>query len=610
MRRAAAADSVSVGVEVLGPLRLIVAGAPVDVPGRKRRALLALLAKAESRVVAVADLLEWLWPAEPAEPARASLHSHIRRLRQHLGPAATRLENTHDGYRLVLLPGELDLDRVRDLLRQARQTADPARGYQLLTEARQLWRGPVLADTGTVAPLLAWAVTLAELRLEVEAEYLDRALRSGHAAQAVGLAREALAAEPLREPLVRLLMRALAATGRRSDALREGYAFRRRLVDQSGLDPSPALGQLERQIASGPVTGPPPDPAATPADRLIGREAAASALQRLLGEARLVTLVGPGGVGKSRLALAVAHRLDQVQVLPLAGVFDPAAVPHALATALGLADTAGDLLGASGALLRAGPQLLVVDNGEHLLPAVRQLVRRLLATCPQLTVLVTSRERLGLAEERPFRLAPLPLPDQRGGPAVSQVPSVALFLTRARQVRPGFAVDPAALRMICDTVRRLDGIPLAIELAAGRLATLSLADLHARLDRALDLFGEAAERDGAGLGPDPRHRTLRDSIDWSYQLLDDPTRRLFRRLSLFPDGFDLATAERLASELGVPGDPASALARLVDASMVDAELGEHPHYRMLGTLRRFGLDRLAAHGLPGHSGHSGHSGRS
>jgi predicted ATPase len=252
----------------------------------------------------------------------------------------------------------------------------------------------------------------------------------------------------------------------------------------------------------------------------------------------------------------------------------------------------GDVLSACVAVLGERPGLLVIDNCEHVLDAARDVVEAVLAGCPALTVLATSRERLGPAVEYAYRLAPLALPgtDPAGDHDLPQVPSVAVFLERARRVRPGPPPSRAELRTVADIVHRLDGMPLAIELAAGRLSTFSLADLHQRLDRSLDLLG------GGRPGADARHRTLRATIEWSYRLLTDDERRLFRHLSVFVDGVALDAAERLATDLHLGGDPGSILARLVDASMIEADFAGGTRYRMLETLRAFGLDRLVADG--------------
>ncbi|MEV0218860.1 BTAD domain-containing putative transcriptional regulator [Streptomyces sp. NPDC050704] len=593
--------SPSVRVEVLGPLRLVVDGACVDVPGPKRRAVLALLAIAEGRTVTVDHLMDALWPSEVPESGRQALHNQVSRLRGHLGPAVARFETRQDGYRLALGPAELDAAQARALLATARTTAqrDPDGAFRLLQEAHGLWRGPVLADLTDITPVATAVEEYAQLRHEVTDALIAGAVATGQADGIVGLAAASSAAAPLREPAVLLFMRALAVTGQAPEALRVGREYRHRLVDETGLDPSPALDQLEREIITGadgsasgrheaPGAAAGPGMPARPTTRLIGRAAQVAALHRLLAAERLVTLVGPGGVGKTRVALEVARQSGTVTVLLLAPVTDPAAIPHALAAALNLKVDRGDVLSACVAVLSGRPGLLVVDNCEHLLDGARDMVDTILSTCSGISLLATSREPLGLAAEHVSRLAPLPLPRPDRDP--SRVPSVALFLDRARRVRPGPPPTPAQLRTVADIVHRLDGMPLAIELAAGRLSTFSLADLRGRLDRSLDLLG------GGSPSADSRHRTLRATVEWSYQLLTEDERRLFRHLSVFVDGVDLDTAERLAADLDLESDPGSTLARLVDASMIEASFEGATRFRMLETLRAFGLDRLAATG--------------
>lgn len=578
---------VSVRVEVLGPLRLVVDGEPVDVPGPKRRAVLALLALAEGRTVTVGRLLDALWPAEVPASGRQALHTHVSRLRAHLGTAAARLQTRHDGYRLDLAADELDVAQTRAVLATARAGSA---AFAVLGEVHALWRGPVLGDLTDVAPIATAVEGCAQLRRDVTDALIAAGIAAGRGDEVHGLAADALAADPLREPAVLLLMCALAAAGRAAEALRTARGFRRRLADETGLDPSPALGELERDIAGG-AAGPalaPAEPRARPTTRLIGREVEVAALLRLLPDERLATVAGPGGVGKTRVALEVAARSDGATVLLLAPVTDPAAIPHALAAALNLNVVQGDVLTACVAVLAHSTDVLVIDNCEHLLDGVRDTVETLLAGCPGLRILATSRERLGLAAEYAFRLAPLPVP----GPDedLPHVPSVAVFLGRAARARPGPAPTPAELRTVADIVRRLDGMPLAIELAAGRLSTFSLDDLHRRLDRSLDLLG------GGRPTADARHRTLRATVEWSYDLLPEDERRLFRHLSVFVDGVDLDAAERIGTELGLRSDPASALAHLVDTSMIDVTFDGETRYRVLETLRAYGLDRLAAAG--------------
>ena len=579
-------------VAVLGPLRLVVDGVVVEVRGPKRRAVLALLALAEGRTVTVDHLVDALWPSEIPESGRQALHTHVSRLRAHLGPAAPRLQTRLDGYRLELDGDDLDVAKARALLATARTAMqrDPAAALARLREAHALWRGPVLADLTDITPIATAVQGCARLHSEVTDALIAGAIAAGEAAGIVGIATASLAADPLREPAVLLLMRALAATGQAPEALRVAREYRHRLADETGLDPSPALGELERDVAGGAAGPPPsrPEVPARPTTRLIGREPQVAALHRLLAAEQLVTLVGPGGVGKTRVALEVAARSEVATVLLLAPVTDPTAVPHALAAALDLKVVQGDVLAACAAVLGDRPGLLLIDNCEHLLDAVRDAVGVVLSSCPQLSVLATSRVPLGLAAEYTSRLAPLPLPGPNQD--LAQVPSVAVFLDRASRVRPGPPLTSADLRTVADIVHRLDGMPLAIELAAGRLSTFSVEDLRGRLDRSLDLLGSGRP------STDARHRTLRATVEWSYQLLTEDERRLFRHLSVFVDGVDLDAAERLAADLSLRSDPGSVLAHLVDASMIDADFAVGTRYRMLETLRAFGLDRLAAAG--------------
>lgn len=598
----------TVRVDMLGPLRLVVAGAPVDVRGPKRRAVLALLAMAGGRAVSADRLVDALWPSAPPDSGRAALHSHMSRLRAHLGSGASRLITVDGAYRLILGTDELDVQRARVLLSEGRGAAggDPAAACELLREALALWRGPALADLSEFAPVAAAVVGFEQLRREVTDLLISCAIDAGELDGVVGLAEEALAADRLREPAVLLLMRALAATGQAARALQAGRAYRHRLAEEAGLDPSAQLGEIERSIAQGTLglirprtasgeplarlTPPPP-----PAHPMIGRDVDSVAVKRVLDTERLVTLVGPGGVGKTRLALELAAQADTAAVLLLASVTDPGSIPAALAESMGLREVRGDVLSACSAVLGDRPALLVVDNCEHLLEAAAEAIDTILDSCPAVTVLATSREPLGLAPECPFRLAPLALPSPESlteldAGQLQRNPSVALFLDRASRVRPTFAANSEGLRAVVDIVRRLDGIPLAIELAAGRLTTYSVADLSHRLDRALDLLGTGSVRF------EDRHRTLRSTLEWSYQLLSEDERRLFRHMAIFADGLDLEAAEALAADLGLAGDPGPALAHLVEASMINATFDGRTRYHMLQPLRTFGIDRLTAGG--------------
>jgi predicted ATPase/DNA-binding SARP family transcriptional activator len=589
-------DPPSVRVEVLGPLCLIVDGVFVDVRGPKRRAVLTMLAIAQGRTVTVDSLVDALWPSEAPESGRQALHSHVFRLRAQLGSAAARLQTRPDGYRLDLTAAELDLAQARTMMTAGRAgiAGDADAAVDLLRRARSLWRGPVLADLAELLPIGAAIAEWAQLHRDVTDALITAAIAAGRSEDVLSLAVDSVTADPLRESAALLLMRALAAAGQAAEALRIGREYRRHLAAETGLDPTAALDQLERDIAGG-AAGPGPVRAqgpARPTTRIIGRETELAALRQLLGAQRLVTVVGPGGVGKTRLAQEVVQR-GETATVSLAAVLEPAAIPHALAAALKVNVVQGDVLTACLAVLGDSQVLLLVDNCEHVLDAVRDTVEDVLSSCPRVVVLATSREPLGLPAENVLRLAPLTLPpvDLAGIATqyLARVPAVEVFLDRAARVRPGPALEPAELATVADIVRRLDGMPLAIELAVGRLSTFSLADLSSRLDRSLDLLGRRP-------GGDERHRTLRATIEWSYQLLTPDERRLFRHLAVFVDGVDLDTAERLAAELAPGQEPGAVVARLVDASMINAHFESGTRYRMLDTLRAYGLDRLTAAG--------------
>jgi hypothetical protein len=366
----------------------------------------------------------------------------------------------------------------------------------------------VLAEFYDVAPIAAKATALEELHREVTDLLIACAIEAGEVDDVVALAKEAFAADPLREPALLLLMRALAATGQAPRALQVGRGYRRQLAEEAGLDPSPALAELERGVASGAV-GPvhagkapasrPLPAVVTPTTRLIGRDAHLAALRRLLATERLVTVVGPGGVGKTRLALEVARRATATGVLPLATVTDPSAVPRALAATLGLQVSRGDILSACIALLATEPALLVIDNCEHLLDPVRELAEVLLDGCPRLTVLATSREPLGLAAERASRLAPLALPGPSGSP--ERVPSVALFLDRAERVRLGSPLIMRILLLLWTSFGALTGCrwPSSLRLG-GFLPSLSLIYMRALIARSI-CSAAARPQQTPGTGP-------------------------------------------------------------------------------------------------------------
>jgi predicted ATPase len=565
---------------VLGPVALRIRDLFVDVPGPKRQAVLALLAEAEGQTVSAERLVDALWPEGAPPSARGTLQSHVSRLRTVLGGAADRIEHGPAGYRLVLDGEGTDAAVAASLLDEAAR-AEPGRAFELLSQARSLWRGPPLAGVDAGDSLIAWSVRLQSLRAAVDSAYVAAALATGALDVAVDVARTAKASDPLSEHAAIDLMHVLAARGRIADALRVAYDHRQQVVAETGIEPSEELRRLETDLAAAaPATQP---QIVRPPVRIRGRDREIATLQHLLVTERLVTVVGPGGVGKTTLAIEVASRTEPAAAVRLATVPPNADITPTLADSLALRVTHGNLLDACTALLGAGPWLLVLDGCEHVLTSARAVVSHLLDRCPDLTILATSREPLAQAAEQRLRIGPLVLTAPPAADQLDTSPAVALFLDRARRIDPDLPIGSGELDVVVDIVRRLEGMPLAIELAAGRLSSLGLADLHKRLDDALDVLegGEVA---------------LRQTIAWSYDLLQHDEQRLLRHLSVFPDGVDVDTAESVATELQLPSAH-HALSRLVDTSMlVRSAMESSVRYRQLDVVRTFAREALASLG--------------
>ena len=563
-------------VDVLGPLTLHVGGGAVDVPGARRRALLALLAVEGDRGVGIERLVDTLWPDGPPDNATAAVHSHVSRLRRHLGVQAGRLERHGRGYRLRLEPFEGDVDAVRRLARD-----DPA-------AALALWRGPALEEFRALHELEVASVTLDELRLHLTDDLLESRLAAGDQTAVVD-AVEAATAAPLRERTTLLLVRALAAAGRTAEAMEVAHGFRRRLAEETGLDPTPELAALEQLVASGAVAPATTSRVPRPDGPMVGRGQEREEVLRLLGAHGVVTLTGPGGVGKTRLALDIAAGWEEseVVVVALGAVARPERVAQAVASRLGLRLT-GEVRADDVALALAERRLLLVlDNGEHVVDACRELVVAVRRVAGGVRVLATSRVTLQAPGEYVVRLQPLPVPREATDlDALRRQPGVRAFVEHARRRTPGYDLAAADAADLVEVLRRLDGLPLGIELAARQVGVMPMHAVRERLDRALDL---ATGRSGP---EDARQRTLRVSIASSYELLDEPERRLLRALSVFPGGVDLATVEALA---GGDGDPLDGLHALVDGSLLVADAASG-RYRVLFIVRAFLSDTLEALG--------------
>lgn len=559
-------------VDVLGPLTLRVEGEHVDVPGARRRALLALLALEGNRGASTARLVDSLWPDETPENGVQALYNLVSRLRRHLGPLAGRLEKQANGYRLRLQPYELDVDA-------ARRTADsdPA-------AALGLWRAPALVEFRSVPALEIATVGLDELQLKLTDDVLERRLRRGERDVAVD-AHVASAAAPLRERTALLLVRALAVEGRHAEAMNAAQAFRRRLADEAGLDPSAALAELEQQVAAGSVPASSVGRRVAPPDSpMLGRQHDREEVVRLQRTHGVVTITGPGGVGKTRLALDVASDAHprEVVVVRLAVVDRAEHVHVTVASHLGLRLAGGTGAAQIAQALADRTLLLVLDNCEHVLESCRELVTALRRAAPGVQVLATSRATLQVPGEHVVRLRTLPVPrDGADLASLRRHASVRAFVEHARRLRPEFELTPEDAPDLIDVLRRLDGLPLAIELAARQVAVMPVRAVRERLDRALDL---STGRTGV---EDVRQRTLRSSIDSSYRLLSGEAQRLLRAIAPFVGGVDLATVEDLAGQLD--GDPLDLLHLLVDSSLLDADAGRG-RYGLLFTVRAFLVD--------------------
>ncbi len=545
-------------------------GTEVPLGGPARRALLALLLVRPGRVVPADRLTEEIDP-DGALSAHA-LQSQVSRLRAALGSAGA-IERAGAGYRIVVADDDVDACRFERLAGQGRAASrdgEVGRAVALLREALDLWRGPALAGVAESETAQAAAVRLEELRLAALEDRIEGELRLGEQRAAIPELRELVGRHPLRERLAGLLMRALFAEGGQAEALVVFEETRRHLAEELGADPSAELVALHRELLS---VDPSPAPTAPPAQltSFVGRADEVAEVADLLRAARLVTLIGPGGVGKTRLSVEVAGAAaDAVCFVELAALGDGAGLPRAVLGALGLRER--------GLRVGDGPQtpvdrliaalsdrglLLVLDNCEHLVEEAAALAARLLAACPRLRVLATSREPLGVIGEHLHQVRPL------DGDA-----AVRLFTDRARAVRRGFAADPQRVRPICAA---LDDLPLAIELAAARLRSLDLDELAERLN---DRLGVASR----GSRPaDGRHRTLRSVVAWSWDLLSEPEQRAARRFTVFVGG---ATAESARRVCGTDGET---LESLVDKSLLEVSRGR---FRMLETIRAYSVERL------------------
>jgi predicted ATPase/DNA-binding SARP family transcriptional activator len=579
---------------ILGPLEVVEDGRTLSLGRGRERRLLGMLLLRANEVVSQDQLVDALWGESPPPTALTALHGSVSRLRGLLG--AGRLQTTPPGYLLRLAPDELDLHRFERLVEEQR--------YE---EALALWRGPALADLAFETFVQGEIARLEELRVAALEGRFERELADGRHAELVGELKAAVHAHPSRERLAAQLMVALYRCGRQAEALDAYRSVRTALVEELGLEPGEELRELQQRILAHdrrldrvrPARRRATLPASTTSFVGRGRELGEVCALLERPELRLLTLIGAGGTGKTRLALEVAREMadefrDGVRFVPLAAVADAALVAPEVAKALGLRQSQGQsIVDSVKAWVRGRELLLVLDNFEHVLEAA-PFASELLAAAPGLKVLATSRRYLNLYGESEYAVPPLPVPGLQGLPdleALGGNEAISLFVQRARAVKGDFALTAGNASPVADVCARLDGLPLAIELAAARVRAFAPAEILARLENRLELLT------GGPRDVPARQRTLRDAILWSYELLPPGERRLFTRLAVFSGGWSPHTAvEVCGRDLKV--DVRDALASLCAQNLIRREQAPHGRSRftMLETIRELALEQLHASG--------------
>ncbi|OPC76947.1 AfsR family transcriptional regulator [Embleya scabrispora] len=625
---------------VLGPLRVWAAdGSEARIPERKVRALLACLLVHRGQPISRDRLVEDLWGVKLPNNPSGMLQTKVWRLRRSLEDAEPGgrllVLSRPPGYEVRVGPDAVDADRFRETLDRARAAADPRARAALLTDALSLWRGPAFADFIDEDFARGAAALLEEQRLTAVEEQADVRLELGAHAQVADELNDLVHVHPLRERMRAAHMRALYLAGRQDAALRSYRDLRARLAEELGVDPSPELVALHQAIltqdpspatlrapvprAPAPVApGRPPSGVPAALNALIGRDEAIEKLRLLLGAHRLVTLTGPGGVGKTRLALATAARLGAmfpggVHLAEFSALHPTSAsqgsgwpaVTEEVCTVLGVRDDTvrtGDApLSPATRIAHAlgdRPVLLILDNCEHVAAPVAELAEQLLKRAPALRILCTSQVPLDITGEWLEEVPPLRHPASAAGLGTADVrgfSAVELFVARATAAAPGFVLDDGTLDAVVSICRRLDGLPLALEMAARRVRALGVRELAARLDDRFRLLAVGSRSAPA------RQRTLRAVIDWSWELLGDREQAVLRRLAVHVDGCTLAAAEEICTGNGVDrAEVVDLLARLVDCSLLvvadGADATKGPRYRMTESVAAYAAEQLAESG--------------
>ncbi|WP_020670127.1 BTAD domain-containing putative transcriptional regulator [Amycolatopsis nigrescens] len=601
-------------VTLLGTFQVSRGDAVLPVPGVRLQGLLVRLALAGGRAVEPGVLIDAIWAEQPPSGPAHALQSLVSRLRRALVP--TEIAQVTGGYRLAVDAADVDALRFEQLTATGRErlrAGDPEATGVALAEAMALWGDHPGAEPAAIAAVTPTVATrLAQVSIEAVADLADAELSLGQAEAATARLTRLLTEHPGHERAAALLIDGLAAQGRQAEALAVYERTRQTLADLLGADPGTALRErhlrLLRPDHSIPAVTDPdelrPTNLPAPVTSFIGRDDDLTHLGTLLTTGRLVTVLGPGGAGKTRLALEAARRHEHgCWLIDLASVTESAKITTAALAAIGLRGGAmldarkraeGDELDILVGELGGRESLLLVDNCEHLIDAVAHLVAALLSRCPKLRVLATSREPLAVDGEALLPLGPLALPGPDDGvEQARRAASMRLFTERAAAARPGFDVDKTTLSDVVRVVRGLDGMPLALELAAARLRTLSLPDLADGLSDRFRLLTT-----GNRTAP-PRHRTLRAVIAWSWDQLREHERTVAERISVLPGGVTPASATAVCAGTAVPtAEIPELLAALVDRSLLQLA-PDTGRYRMLETIREYGVDRLTDTGDPG-----------